>query len=173
MRSAGRWLAREAPEVASPHGLKPRAVPQPPRGPTTCVCSALRSLLWGPRYGSDRRLRSGEFRAANVDFGLGAAGRLLLPTDRCLAHSRHCRSAVGNTSPTSRCARSAGGPQPAMSRHTRPRACGTGYEFKSLWLRLDLSGNPLRAGGGRRARGLAPAFGCRSEGRTLSSRMGR
>jgi hypothetical protein len=36
--AAGRWLAREAPEVVSPNGLKPGAAPQSLRVPPTCGC---------------------------------------------------------------------------------------------------------------------------------------
>ena len=67
--AAGQWLAREAPEVVSPHGLKPCAAPQSPRVPPTCVCPLLRGHLRGPRWICDRPLRGAELNAAYVSSG--------------------------------------------------------------------------------------------------------
>jgi len=64
-RAASRWLARETPEVVAPHGLKSRAAPQSLSVPPTCGCPLLWDLLWG-RHGSDRTLRGGKFREADV-----------------------------------------------------------------------------------------------------------
>jgi hypothetical protein len=44
-RASGRWLARWAPEVVSPHGLKPRAALQSLRVPPACGCLPLRGLV--------------------------------------------------------------------------------------------------------------------------------
>ena len=102
--AAGQWLAREAPEVVSLHGLKPRAAPQSPCMPPTGVCPLLRGLLQGAAYGSERPLRGDEFRTANVGSGSGARLRALekqsperrgppraKSNDRGTSHSRHSR----------------------------------------------------------------------------------
>lgn len=50
-------------------GLKPRAQPQSPCVPPTCVCSLLRGHLRGPLCSRDRPLRGDEFVTANVAEG--------------------------------------------------------------------------------------------------------
>ena len=67
--AAGRWLARDASEVVTSDGLKPRATPQSPCVPPTSACPLLRGHLRGPRCLCDRPLLGGDFTAANVADG--------------------------------------------------------------------------------------------------------
>ena len=59
----------EAPEVVSPHGLKPCATPQSPSVPPADVCPQARGPQRRPVWGSDRRLRGGEIKDSEVDSG--------------------------------------------------------------------------------------------------------
>ena len=68
-RAASRWLARRTPEVVSPHGLKPCAVPQSPFVLPADVCPLVRGLHRVPVCGSDRRLRGGEIGTPEVGSG--------------------------------------------------------------------------------------------------------
>ena len=84
--AVGRWFAREAPKVVSPHGLKPYPAPQPPRVPPTCVCPLLRDHLRKSRGLCERALQGGEFGAADVGSGskAGAAtGKVCRPGAGC------------------------------------------------------------------------------------------
>ena len=67
--ATGQWLAREAPGVVRPHGIKPCAAPQALRMPPADVCPLVRGLERAPVCGSDRQLRGGEIRTANVSSG--------------------------------------------------------------------------------------------------------
>ena len=74
--AAGRWLAHEAPEVASPQGLKPLAVPQSPRGPPM-FCA----LSCGASFGGLDTDRRGRFGEASSGPRVSAQGRLLPERD--------------------------------------------------------------------------------------------
>ena len=65
----GQWLTREAPEMVSPHGLKPRAAFQSKTVPPTRVSPLRRDLLPAFRHGSHPPLRGDAFRAADVASG--------------------------------------------------------------------------------------------------------
>lgn len=71
--AAGRWPARVASEVVSPHGLKLQAAPQSLRVPPACVCPPHRGLLRGQRCRYDWPFRGGEFSAVIVAFESPAA----------------------------------------------------------------------------------------------------
>ena len=64
--AVGRWLAREASSVVSPHGLKPCATPQSPSLAPTDVCPQSRGPQRRPVWGAGRRLRGGAGRGGSV-----------------------------------------------------------------------------------------------------------
>lgn len=67
--AANRWLAREAPEMVSPHGLKPCATPQSPSVPPTDVCPQARAHN-GDLYGGP----TGAFGAARSEPRMSVQG---------------------------------------------------------------------------------------------------
>ena len=67
--SAAPWLARDNPEVLSPHGLKPGTSSQSPCVPPAKAYSPLRGLQRVPVFTSDRQLRGNDIRAANASSG--------------------------------------------------------------------------------------------------------
>lgn len=73
--AAGRWLAREAPEVLTSDGLKSRAASQSLRRLRTGVCPPLRGLRRGRKRGAAgaAHIRQGSVVALDADIALSAA----------------------------------------------------------------------------------------------------
>ena len=67
--AAGQGQARKSTEVVSAHGLKSCAAPQSPYMPPANVCPLAQGAQRVPVCGSDRRLRGGEIRRADVRSG--------------------------------------------------------------------------------------------------------
>ena len=70
--------------MVSPHGLKPRAVPQSLSVPPADVCLQARGPQRGPVRGSDRRLRGSEIWIPSVRSGSGPANQSAEPVARNL-----------------------------------------------------------------------------------------